>query len=202
MNWATTKLKGRFECPDCGQTTDFRLRESRAFLTFYLVPIIPIGALNVFVQCSQCKEAYEPSVLSVRNYSTELETPQSQAFEKDLLTAMALCLAEDQISESQIWAAQRAYQNITGQNLSRNQLGAACSQTRTNRLSTSSFFVTATERRKHDERLQIAGAMFAIASVEGRIASGRLSSLLQLPQMLGIDEREYRAAISNSVELI
>ncbi len=202
MNWATTKMKGQFDCPECGQTTDFRLRESRPFLTFYLVPVVPIGSLTVFVQCSQCKEAYEPSVLSVRNYSAGLQPSQEQTFEQDLLTAIALCLGEAQITEAQIWAAQRVYRNIASKNLSRNQLGAACSQTRTARLSTPSFFVTASERRDHDELLQIAQAMFAVASVEGRIAGSRLQSLLKLPQLLAIDEREYRFAVAHADEVL
>ncbi|GAB5405268.1 MAG: hypothetical protein Aurels2KO_34990 [Aureliella sp.] len=202
MTWASTKMKGQFDCPECGQTTDFRLRESRPFLTFYLVPIVPIGSLTVFVQCSQCKEAYEPSVLSVRNYAGGLQEAQTQSFDDDLLTAIALCLGEDQISETQIWAAQRVYRNIVGQNLSRNRLGGACSQTRTSKLSTASFFVTAGERREHDELLRIAQAIFAVASVEGRIAGGRMPSLLKLPQLLGIDEREYRQAVADSAQLL
>lgn len=202
MNWTSTKMKGSFDCPQCGELTDFRLRESRPFLTFYLVPIIPIGGLTVFVECSQCRESYEPSVLSVSRNSPAASTAQDQAFENDLLTAIALCLSADEIHESEIWISQRVYQSITQKRLTRSQLGAACSQTRTARLSTSSFFVTASQRRDYDERLQISQAMFSVAAAEGQISPQRMQTLVGLPESLGIAQREFRDCITSASTLI
>lgn len=202
MNWTSTKMKGSFDCPQCGQLTDFRLRESRPFLTFYLVPIVPIGGLTVFVQCNQCKESYEPSVLSISRNAIASANSQEQAFENDLLTAIALCLSADEIHESEIWISQRVYQSITQKRLTRSQLGAACSQTRTARLSTSSFFVTASQRRAYEERLQIAQAMFSVAAAEGKISSERMQTLVGLPESLGLAQREFRECIADAGTLV
>lgn len=201
MNWKSTRMKGTFECPQCEGATEFRLRESRPFLTFYLIPIIPIGGLEVYVQCGKCKEAFEPSVLSVSS-PPELVSGRPRSYEDDLLTSIALMLNADAIGEPNIWIAQRVYWRLTNQSLSRSRLGSECSQIRSSRMSMSSFLATAAERLDFDERLSVASALFAVAAVEGKLSPMRSKILQRLPAILAVDEGAFRESVEEAVELI
>lgn len=193
-------MKGTFDCPECGPT-EFKLRESRPFLTFYLIPVIPIGGMEVYVQCDKCNESFEPSVLSIAK-PDELVSGRQRTYDDDLLTSIALMLNADAIGEPNIWVAQRVYWRLTNQSLSRSRLGSECSQMRSSRMSMSSFLATASERLDFDERLSVASALFAVAAVEGKLSPMRSKILQRLPALLAVDESAFRESVEEAVELV
>ncbi|MEZ6134838.1 MAG: TerB family tellurite resistance protein [Pirellulaceae bacterium] len=208
MQWASTRLKGMFACPNCGTTEDFRLRASRPFLTLYFIPILPIGALQEYVQCRKCKNAFEPIILSTHmlpggsvqtgtgKTTTAVSTESLSPFEDDLLSVLALMMVEDgHVTEEEIRVARRLYENISEQNLSRDDLGAACARVQLQRLNTTSFLATCRTRRSHEEKLLLVQAMFGVSGADGDISPGRLQSLLRSKELLGIDEAEFQRAV-------
>jgi uncharacterized tellurite resistance protein B-like protein len=87
------------------------------------------------------------------------------------------------------------YENICEQNLTRDDLGAACSRVQLQRLNTASFLATCRARRSHEEKLLLVQAMFGVCGADGDISAGRLQSLLRSKELLGIDEAEFQRAI-------
>lgn len=200
MDWASTRLRGNFLCPHCSTNEKFRLRASRPFLTLYFIPVLPIGGLSEFVQCSSCKNSFETVVLANRMLATGddvvIEQQDQATLDEDLLKILALMMIEDgQVTENEIRIARRLYENITEENLTREQLGHMCSQVRLHRLNTLSFLTTANLRREHEEKLLLVQAMFGVAGADGTITPKRMESLVQAQQVLGLDEREFATAI-------
>jgi uncharacterized tellurite resistance protein B-like protein len=206
FQWASTRLKGVFACPNCESTEQFRLRASRPFLTLYFIPVLPIGGLSEYVECRRCKTSYEPLILSSRMLPSEAANPAGSssnaaapAFEDDLLSVLALMMVEDgQVTEEEIRVARRLYENIAEDNLSREDLGHACSVVRMQRLSTMSFLATCSKRRTHEEKLLIVQAMFGVASAEGQISPGRLRALLEARERMELDESEFQRAVDST----
>ncbi|MEM7474886.1 MAG: TerB family tellurite resistance protein [Planctomycetota bacterium] len=203
MNWSSTRMSGMFQCPTCGGSQNFRLKSTRPFLTLYFIPVVPIGGLEEYVECRNCREAFEPVVLT--NHLLPADTPagvetpnqNEQAFEKDLLSIIALMMVEDgHVTENEITIARRVFENMTGQTLSREQLGASCSQVQLHRLSIESFLATATQRRSHEEKLLMLQAIFGVASADGQVSEGRMQSLIRSQRLLEIDEQEFETAIA------
>ncbi len=212
FDWASTRLRGLFACPNCGSTQKFRLRASRPFLTLYFIPVIPIGSLQEFVQCTNCKNSFETSILATNMLATQLpkdsapgalDSRQSNApqpaFSEDLLKVIALIMVEDgQVTENEIRIARRLYGNIAEESLTREDLGRVCAFVQQQRLNTLSFLSTARERRSHEEKLLIVQAIFGVAGADGEISPKRLQSLARSQTVLGIDESELQRAISNT----
>lgn len=212
MNWASTRMKGVFQCPECGGSQQFRLRASRPFLTLYFIPVLPIGGLQEYVECRNCKNSFESIILSNRMLpsDTPVEKPSAKresdktesnatnepSFKQDLLNIIALMMIEDgHVNENEIKIARRLYENITEENISRDELGKACSQVQLQRLNTLSYLATASPRREHDERMLIVQAMFGVAGADGEITPNRMRSLMRAKDMLRLDEREFQTAI-------
>lgn len=201
MEWPSTKLRGVFTCPNCGSAQDFRLRVSRPFLTFYFIPVIPIGGLNEYVQCTGCKQAFETSVLASTMMPGEAPqaNPATVPFEYDLLAVIALSMVEDgQVTENEIRVARRLFENITQENLSRDQLGNACSEVRVSRMTLLSYLTTAAKRRDHQEKLLMVQAIFGVAGADGQISAGRLNALVECHKVLEIDQSEFQSAVAST----
>ncbi len=202
MEWASTRMRGTFICPNCDHSENFRLRASRPFLTLYFIPVLPIGALQEYVQCSRCKNAFETAVLSNRMMPSPSSSAVENAgqkevpLEEDLLKTIALMMVEDgHVTEDEIRVARRLYENMVESSLSREQLGIACSQVRLHRLNTLSFLATVAERRTHEEKLLLVQAMFGVAGADGEITPGRLQSLVKAQNVLQLDESEFQMAV-------
>ncbi len=217
-------MRGLFRCPDCGNTQNFRLRTSRPFLTLYFIPVLPIGGLQEYVQCLNCKNSYEPDILATsmmpasfssatlptastgelptsgqKQLASQPRSPAEIPLREDLLKAIALIMVEDgQVSEDEIRIARRLYENIVAENLSREDLGRMCAYVQQQRLSTLSFLATAKNRRNHQEKLLLVQAIFGVAGAEGEISPKRLQSLVKAQAMLGLDEFEFERAVAQT----
>ncbi len=213
MNWASTRLRGLFRCPQCGDTQNFRLKASRPFLTLYFIPILPIGAVQEYVQCSKCKNSFETDILAT---SMTTQSPAGAAMDPtlaapalgqpsrptaqmhdDLLKVIALMMVEDgHVTEEEIRVARQVVEKITGDNLSRDDLGRMCAHVQQQRLTTLSFLATAGQRRTHNEKLLLVQALFAVAGVEGQLTPKRLQALVQTQSVLELDEGEFQRAVA------
>lgn len=202
MDWSSTRGRGIFQCPNCESSQEYRLRESRPFLTLYFIPIVPLGGLTESVECRQCREHYEPVILSTSGSDTQGAATMNQAevsFEQDLRNLIALIMIEDgQVTENEIGIARRLYENITETNLTRDDLGRTCSSMSLHRLSARSYLATAAERRNHQERLLLVQAMFGVAGADGEISTKRMQRLVEAQTILNLEEREFKEAISNT----
>ncbi|MCA9127385.1 MAG: TerB family tellurite resistance protein [Planctomycetales bacterium] len=203
MNWASTKMSGMFSCPQCQSTEKFRLRASRPFLTLYFIPVLPIGGLEEFVQCSGCKNTFETVVLGDRLQPSQAvsgrEGLSAVPFEVDLISVLALMMLEDgHVSENEIRIARQLYGNIAEDNLSRDELGAVCAQMQQRRMNTTRFLTTAAARRNHQEKLLLVQAMFGVAAADGEITDGRMNALLKTRELLNLHESEFQQAIANT----
>ncbi len=208
LDWASTRLRGQFACPTCGTNERFRLRASRPFLTIYFIPVVPIGGLQEFVQCSACKDSFETNVLASRMLpdaggasGAGAEGDAGPTFESDLLKVISLMMIEDgHVTENEIRIARRLYENMAEQNLSREDLGRSCGQVKLLRLNVLSFLATASKRMDHQQKLLVVQAMFAIAGADGQVSPGRLRSLVQSQQVLGLEEREFQSAVEATAQ--
>ncbi len=215
MNWASTRSRGLFRCPQCGDTQQFRLRASRPFLTLYFIPVLPIGGLQQYVECRQCKNSFEPEILSA-NMATSHLTSQVDLrgteghslddrrngamrahFAEDLLKVIALIMVEDgHVTEDEIRVARRIYENMVQEKLSRDDLGRMCAFVQQQRLSTSSFLATARDRRSLEEKIMLVQALFGVAGADGAVSAGRLTAMIQAQQLLALDEGEFKRAVA------
>ncbi len=213
MNWASTRLRGLFRCPQCGDTQNFRLKASRPFLTLYFVPILPIGGVQEYVQCTKCKNSYETDILAstmttqpagVLSRESNPSTvdlgqpaPATAPWDEDLLKLMALMMVEDgHVTEVEIGVARQVFEKITGATLTRDNLGRMCAYVQQQRLTTLSFLATAGKRRSHDEKLLLVQALFAVAGAEGQLSPKRLQSLVQTQTALELEEGEFQRAVA------
>ncbi|HAC90338.1 MAG TPA: hypothetical protein DCF63_06845 [Planctomycetaceae bacterium] len=194
-DWPKTLRTGQFYCPACSCLRQFRHRSSRPFLTLYFVPVIPIGGRQEYVQCQSCKEKFELAVLGEAQ-------KEPHSFESDLIKVAALTILEDRtVTEPEILRSLQTIVWLGGPQLSRDELGMACSEMRSGQLSLGGFLWTAKQRWSDQQRLQIMQAVFLIASAEGSISTSRMKGLLATGQLLELKQSEIEYCILQAEQL-
>ncbi len=61
----TVLTEGTFACPNEGGDRPYRRKQARNWFALFFIPIIPLNILGEMVECSSCKTAYDPKVLTM-----------------------------------------------------------------------------------------------------------------------------------------
>ncbi len=62
-----TLSEGLFHCPREQAERAYHHRSARRWLTVLLVPVVPLAALDDYVECTTCRATYGRSVLAVQS---------------------------------------------------------------------------------------------------------------------------------------
>jgi len=122
-------------------------------------------------------------------------------FEEDLVRAMATIMLEDGgIDPAEILASQFAFQRLTGNELSREELGIICDHVSRMKQSTTNFLRQSEDRWDDDQKTQLVQAIFWTASATGNISAKRTEALMALGRTLNISEERYKEIIAMTLD--
>jgi uncharacterized tellurite resistance protein B-like protein len=200
MDWTSNIGAPSAYCPNCGLKQIFRQKSSRPFLTLYFIPCIPLGRTLEYLQCTVCKGTFGLELLQISPHIND-HLQSIVPFEEDLLRAMATIMLEDGgIEEVEIEAAQFAFQRLTGQELSRDELGEVCDIVARMKQTTVNFLRQSEDRWDDEHRVKLAQAMFWTASATGTISKERTTALMALGRILNISEDRYKEIIAMTLD--
>jgi hypothetical protein len=58
-----TNHSGSFRCPGCGPDQTYVHKEVKRWFTLYFIPIIPLGTVGAYIQCTRCHGQFTEDVL-------------------------------------------------------------------------------------------------------------------------------------------
>ncbi|QEG39150.1 tellurite resistance TerB family protein [Roseimaritima ulvae] len=206
MNLTRTLARGDFSCPHCGRLQAYRLRARRPFLTVYLIPMIPLGDRERFVQCQQCRNRFDPAVLERDSPSTSRLTASNssaaEAFEQQWLRAALLVVIEHgQMTEPEIAALQRIGTQLAHRPVEREELGQLCSSAYQNRISAKHYVQSVAHLWSDEQKQTVMQACFLAASIDGDLQPPQMELLQTLKQEMQLTDEEFQQAIEAAVEL-
>jgi len=196
MDWPKTLESGQFFCPACESVQSHRRRVSRPFLTVYFVPLVPIGGLQEYVECRKCRTTFEPTILGD-------PMPESErSFGADLIKVAALTMLEDgRVTEAEIARAISVIRGVGQRAVTRDELGATCSELRSKQLRLGGYLFTAKPRWTRDESLRMLQVIFLVASAEGHISRHRMTALLSAQTALELSDQEVEMCVLEAEQL-
>ncbi len=198
MNLTRTLDRGNFYCPTCRVSQAYRLRSRRPFLTIYFIPTVPIGRAESFVQCDDCKDCWDASVL-------EIDREHHQTIEEDIFSdqavrsAILVVLADGVTTENEIAALQRIASRLLKRFVDREELGQLCSIAQENGIQAKNYVLPVSRRWNQQQRSLALQAMFLAATAEGEMGSSQLQLLAEMRDLLDMSDNEYQAAIEQAI---
>nr|HEX4313201.1 zinc ribbon domain-containing protein [Kofleriaceae bacterium] len=55
---------GAFDCPRCGPGRQYVHKKVKRWFTLYFIPVIPLGTVGEFVECSSCAATYGTEIIA------------------------------------------------------------------------------------------------------------------------------------------
>jgi uncharacterized tellurite resistance protein B-like protein len=199
MNLTRTRDRGNFHCPTCAVTQTYRLRARRPWLTLYFIPTVPIGAIEMFVQCDSCRSTWDPSVLQVDQRAIATFT-EEQFRDEAVRAALLVVLADGHISESEIVALQKIATRLLNRNVDREELGWLCSTAEQSGVNAANYVHSVSRRWNKQQRTRALQAMFLAATAEGQLGNKRTTLLAMMREILELTDAEYQSAIEEALQ--
>lgn len=199
MNLTRTQSRGDFYCPTCGSLREYRLRSRRPFLTLYLIPVIPIGPAEQFVQCNSCKS--NSPLVALEHDERSFRESQALQFRRDAFQSAAMAAtAGGTITQGHIETLLDLGNRLLSEGVDREQLGALCSSIRLNRITPRNYIASVSRAWSAEQRRLALQIIFVAASASGELEPAQLALLSWLREHWGMSEREYQWAIEEAVE--
>ncbi|MGB7325057.1 MAG: TerB family tellurite resistance protein [Rubripirellula sp.] len=194
MNLTRTRERGNFYCPGCRVTQSHRLRARRPWLTLYFIPTIPIGNAEVFVQCDQCKQTWDPTVLDV-DQATHEAAEAAKFLDEALRAAVLVTLVDGTISELEIQSLIEIASHMQDRDVDLDEIGHLCSIAQQNKIEAANYVLTVSTRWNEKQKRQGLQAMFLAATAEGEMTEKKVKTLAKMQELLGMTDAEYQDAI-------
>ncbi|MBB3208752.1 hypothetical protein FHS27_004585 [Rhodopirellula rubra] len=199
MNLTRTRERGEFYCPTCGATQSYRLRARRPFLTLYLIPTVPIGAPELFVQCDQCKSSWDETVLQM-DQATHQMVQEEKFRDEAIRSAVLMTLVDDDISEPEIQTLLGLSEVLFDRPTDREELGRLCSIARHAGIQANNYVLTVSKRWTMQQRLLALQGMFLAATAsEDDVSKKKLATLHSMRDLLELTDKEFEAAIDDAL---
>lgn len=199
MNLTRTRDRGEFYCPNCRVQRAYRYRARRPFLTLYFIPTVPIGPAEFFVQCEECRENYDESVLHMDR--TAHEKAQAQQFRTEAIrSAVLITLIDNDISEAEISTLLFISETMFQHPMDREELGRLCSIAKNVEIQAGNYVLTVSRGWTMHQRMFALQAMFLAATAgEDDVSPTKMASLRRMRDILELTDREFEAVIDDAL---
>lgn len=199
VNLTRTRDEGNFLCPACGVSQGYRLRTTRAWLTLYFIPTIPVSNYESFVQCDHCKANWDPSVLEMDHFH-HCDVAEEQFCDEALRAAVLVVLADNQITENEIRTLQMVASHLLKRPVERDELGQICSSAQQHRIEPANYVLTVSRPWNQKQRVRALQAMFLAAAADGPLGELQVGILARMQKIFDLTDAEYHRAIEQAVE--
>ena len=108
----STRQSGQFHCPRCGVPQLYYWKQVNRWFTLYFIPVIPLGRVGDYVECTRCGGTYASEVLS---YDPAAE--RAALFSGIKAVLVLAMTANGRSDRAEIGTLCEAYENITGEPL-------------------------------------------------------------------------------------
>ncbi len=189
-----TKEEYSFFCPDCGETSVGHRKEVRQFLTLYFIPLIPLSVSRQFIECDQCRAAFEMDVL---NYRPEEDWGR---FIMDLVNVMILTMiADGTVDDQEVETIQRIYRDLTGDDLAREQLDERVALAGQSDIEAVVYVGQMASALDEQKRAVVIKCAFLVASATGELQDAQSEQLQLIGDALNISDDKYRQYIEEAM---
>lgn len=198
MNLTGTRDRGNFHCPSCELTQTYRLRARRPWLTLYFIPTVPVGNVEMFVECDHCLSHWDPTVLEMDRHS-HAALKEEQFRNEALRAALLIVLLDGHISQNEIESLQRIASHLLEREVDREELGFLCSTAQQTGIEATHYVISVSKRWNENQRRRALQAMFLAATAEGDMGQKQVKTLAMMRETLEMTDSDYQAAIEDAL---
>ena len=190
---------GDFQCPNCDESTSYRRRKKREFLTVYFIPLIPLQTVGDYVECDACGAQLEPEVLEMSADGFRASRRRG-IFEVIRRALVVIVAADDRVTTEELDAVRDFALQHELPDICREQVLEEAASARLSGVDELQYIaLVAGQLSDEDKELLVVHAFFA-ATAGGELSDARQHLLANLPDAIGVPEDRFRALIAAAVD--
>ena len=199
MNLARTRDRGDFYCPSCESMQGYRLRAKRPWLTLYFIPVVPIGSVELVINCDRCRSNWDETVLQVNAESHHL-LMESQVKHEIFRSMILFVLTDGFMEPNEVEPLRKLASRIFQKEVSREELGRLCSMSEQSGVPAENYLETVYQNWNTAQRTLAIQAMFLGASLRGELGDERTRLLMKLRNRAGLTEADFQSLIEQCLQ--
>jgi hypothetical protein len=194
-----TKGSGTFFCTKCGAERAYKHKTKRQFLTVYFIPLIPLQAAGEFIQCSTCREQFDPS--ATRLTAAEHEAARRDEAVETIRRVMVVIVAADEVvSDEELLTVQQFADQHELPDITKELVLTEAARIRQAGLDAVGYIQGVARQLSMEDKERLVHHAFLVATVGGELSEARQKLLRQLPDAVGIPESRFREIIVEAAE--
>ena len=190
----STKEKGEFHCPTCDRMRHYSLKHVRNFFTLYFIPVIPLGSLGSYVECTSCCNTYDPEVLDynpVQN-TLDFEAEYYSAIKKVMIHVL---LADGKIDSAEIEVVKDIYYQITDKHIDTSTLRDEITHIENTKEDLSLLLIGLQGSLNDVGKEMVIKAALFVALADGDLHEEEQVLLYKIGEGLGLTESHFKGVI-------
>ncbi|MBK8979349.1 MAG: TerB family tellurite resistance protein [Planctomycetes bacterium] len=191
----STRERGEFFCPECGQKRPYARKRVRSFFTLYFIPLIPLKVAGEFVECQHCKSRFHTDVLE---HDPEKARAAVQGeFESSLRRVMLLTmLADGRVGAKEIATIVRVFEQITSRHVAPDDLLTEAEELRSDKRTMQQHLEAIAPMLNAQGQELVIRAVLAVAAADGEVDETEMRTVAEIAQGLGMMPAHFRGLLA------
>lgn len=183
---------GSFDCPNCEHHRSYERRLLKNWLSFYFIPVIPIGTSGEIIRCTTCKTDFpvEGQAQPAAN-----NTPNSEDFVEALLVIIVLERGDP--SRAMVGKLQQLLVELREQPVSAETVAGLLNQGKATQFKAADYARKVAHAISSEDRIRAVVLIDELVRCPGEEYPGGLSLLNRIAVSLGIPTHELESLLEN-----
>lgn len=190
---------GNFFCPNCNSQQAYTEKTVRRFFTLFFIPLIPLDKLGTHVECQNCKNAYNDSVL---NYNPEKDRQEFEAgYHKAMLHVMIAMMAIDgNVDAAEMNTVRDVYLELTGKAITENDIRNQMNEATSQRAHLVEYLQHIASNLNEHGKEKVVRAAYAVALADHEIVPEERGFMDEIARSINISNAHYRGIVAEMDE--
>ena len=195
----STRSRGNFFCPQCGDGSSYNHKSVRRFFTLYFIPVIPLGNLGEYIECAHCQGTFDMSIL---DYQPGLQRDQIQA---KFMIAMkqvmiGMLLADGVIDDAEVTEIQNIFEDLTDVQVTEQDLREEIHVFQERGTDTLQMAREIAELLNDSGKEMVIRAAYRIAASDGVVDPSETAFLDEVAHALNLSRAHFRGILAEGIE--
>ncbi len=190
----STIKSGKFNCPQCEQSKEYRHRKVTKFFTLYFIPLIPLGSAGEYVECKGCKGTFIPRVLEASTSNNEgFMAIYEQAIKHSMVLIM---LADGEIDANEKEQVLKIINKFGHNDISMLQLENYIKKVQSEREGISTYLKKVEPSLNEHGKEIIIKCALSVAAADGNVDRSELEMIFKMGQSMKMSTAHIKGIIS------
>ncbi len=192
----TSAGSGEFWCPGCRTKRPYEHKRVRRFFTLYFIPIIPLDVLGEYVECTTCRDTWDPAVLTVdpERDAQDFTAEFARAIKRVMVLMM---LADGRIDEEEIETIKQVYERIAKRAIDKAGIEKEVEDARADGRGLRPYLASIVGRLNDPGKELVVKTAFFVAAADGKFTDEETALLAELAGALEMSPSHFKGVVDD-----